>query len=133
MLQIGPLRTKMFNFALVGRTCWENVLYMQHHVTADILVHQWTLCSWKHKKSSKPNCVCVCVCIVLPMSVRYLSYRRKMLLRSSLTCSSSSVTSSLDTQEMSSTILCCMARHVRFSSYKQHTGLHTAALPSLTV
>lgn len=52
----------------------------------------------------------------------HLSYRRKMLLRSSLTCSSSSVTSSLETREISSTTLCCIARHVRFSSFR---GWHT--------
>ncbi len=42
-----------------------------------------------------------------------------MLLRSSLTCRSSSVTSSLDTREMSSTILCCIALHVLFNSLKK--------------
>lgn len=47
----------------------------------------------------------------------HLSKRRKMLFKSSLTCSSSSVTSSLETREMSSTTLCCMARHVLFSSW----------------
>ncbi len=41
-----------------------------------------------------------------------------MLFKSSLMCSRSSVTSSLDTREMSSTTLCCMARHVLFSSWK---------------
>lgn len=48
----------------------------------------------------------------------YLSYRRKMLLRSSLTCNSSSVTSSLETREISSTTRCCIALHVLFSSLK---------------
>lgn len=52
-------------------------------------------------------------------ALRYLSYRRNILLRSSLTCSSSSVTSSLDTRLISSTTLCCMARHVRFSSWME--------------
>lgn len=46
----------------------------------------------------------------------HLSYRRKMLLRSSFACRSSSVTSSLETREISSTTLCCIARHVLFSS-----------------
>lgn len=40
-----------------------------------------------------------------------------MLLRSSLTCRSSSVTSSLETREISSTTRCCIALHVLFSSF----------------
>lgn len=46
-----------------------------------------------------------------------------MLLRSSLTCSSSSVTSSLETREISSTTLCCMALHVLFSSLTRRTPI----------
>lgn len=52
----------------------------------------------------------------------HLSYRRKMLLRSSLTCSSSPVTSSLETREISSTTLCCIALHVLFSSWMEEEG-----------
>lgn len=51
--------------------------------------------------------------------VSHLSYLRKTLFKSSFTCSSSSVTSSLDTREISSTILCCMALQVRFNSYEE--------------
>lgn len=58
-------------------------------------------------------------CACDPSEHPHLSYRRNMLLRSSLTCSSSSVTSSFDTREMSSTTRCCIARHVLCSSLRR--------------
>ena len=48
----------------------------------------------------------------------YRSWRRKTLLRLSLTMSSSSVSCSLAMRGMSSRTRCCMARHVRLSSYQ---------------
>lgn len=47
----------------------------------------------------------------------YRSWRRKTLLRLSLTMSSSSVSCSLEMRGISSRTRCCMARHVRCSSY----------------
>lgn len=49
----------------------------------------------------------------------YLSYLINTLFRSSFTLKSSSVTSSLPTWSSNWTILVCMARHVRLSSFKE--------------